>query len=339
MDSGPAPPPSYSTAIPEIPTDIFQPLLKIAQLGYDANDVQHYYLTMLRHLRRMGTENAEAAYTIVTPISDRKVHLSSDDDWSSARPTTESVEDHVSPKTVPTGWSWSRSASYEPSIQEHNDLVVSSAPSELFDLSPEQLQQPQQMQIQPPEITPTQKSFQHGGHNRQHSILMLPGGYSDPRATRSQFDVSDLNASNEHLAFPRAESNPWFSHEDYSNPNIIHQPPQPQFAAPWPSMLHQQPPYQLAMSTTQMPLLVPYAQGPPAMQHAPQPQRSLTESFADEMMNPFSNGGLSQLATELYHSPFFPTIDVIPSRKRRKVLKTGVKRIAQTLGSARQASV
>jgi hypothetical protein len=336
MDGGPAPPPSYSAATPEIPTDIFQPLLKIAQLGYDANDIRHYYLTMLRHLRRMGTENAEAAYTLVTPISERKLPFSSDDDSSSARPTTESVEDHVSPKTVPTGWSWSRSASYEPSIQEQNDLVASSAASELFDLSPEQLQ-PQHLQMQPPEITPTQQSFQQGGHDRQHSVMVLPAHYSDPRATRSQFDVNDLNASSEHLAFPRAQSNQWFGPDDFTN--IPHPHPQTQFAAPWPSMLQHQSPYQLAMSNTQMPLLVPYAQGPPAMHHPPQPQRSFTESFADELMNPFSNGGLSQLATELYHSPFFPTIDVIPSRKRRKVLKTGVKRIAQTLGTARQASV
>ena len=337
MDSGPAPPPSYSATPENVPTDIFQPLLKIAQHGYDANDVKHYYLTMLRHLRRMGTENAEAAYTLVTPISDRKLPFSSDDDSSSARPTTESVEDHVSPKTVPSGWSWSRSASYEPSIQEQNDLVASAAPSELFDLSPEQLQQPQHLQMQPPEITPTQQSFEQSGHNRHHSIIMLPPHFNDPRATRSQFDVSDLNASSEHLVFPRAQSNQWFGHEDFTNPPIAH--PQPQFAAPWPSMLQHQPPYQLAMSTTQMPLLVPYASAPPRMHPPPAPQRSFTEGFTDELMNPFSAGGLSQLATELYHSPFFPTIDVIPSRKRRKVLKSGVKRIAQTLGTARQASV
>lgn len=333
MDSGPAPPPSYSSATSEIPVDIFQPLLKIAQLGYDANDVRHYYLTMLRHLRRMGAENAEAAYTLVTPMSDRKLPFSSDEDSSSARPTTESVEDHVSPKTVPTGWSWSRSASYEPSIQEQNDLVPSSAPSELFELSPEQ------MHLQPPEITPTQQSFGQSGHGRHHSVIMLPPNYNDPRATRSQFDLTDLNASTEHLAFPRAQSNQWFGPEEFTDPNIGHPHLQPQFAAPWPSMIPQQPPYQMAMSNTQMPLLVPYASAPPAMHPPPGPQRSFTESFTDELMNPFSNGGLSQLATELYHSPFFPTIDVIPSRKRRKVLKTGVKRIAQTLGTARQASV
>lgn len=339
MDSGPAPPPSYSATPEIIPTDIFQPLLKIAQLGYDANEIRQYYLTMLRHMRRMGTENAEAGYTLVTPISDRKLPFSTDDDSSSARPTTESVEDHASPKTVPTGWSWSRSASYEPSIQEHNDLTTSSAPSELFELSPVQLQQPQHLPMQPPDITPTQQSFEQGGRSRQHSILMLPAQFNDPRATRSQFDLSDSHASNEHLVFPTTQSNQWFVPDDLSQTNVAHS--QPQYTALWPSMLQHQPPYQMAMSNTQMPLLVPYASAPPGMHPPPQPQRSFTESFTDELMNPgFPSGmGLSQLATELYHSPFFPTIDVIPSRKRRKVLKGGVKRIAQTLGTARQASV
>lgn len=336
MDSGPAPPPSYSASV-DIPTDIFQPLLKIAQLGYDANDIRHYYLTMLRHLRRMGAENAEAAYTLVTPSSDRKLPFStSEDDSSSARPTVESYEDHISPKTCPTSWSWSRSASYEPSIQEQSDLVASSAPSELFDLSPEQFQQPQHVELQMPEPTPTQQSFDRALHDRRQSVLMTSASYSPTSNSGPQLDVNEINATRaEPVSYPgppTAHASQWFSPGDF-------QPqPQPQFIHPWPSM-HGRAPYQMAMSNTQMPLLVPYPQAPPP----PMPQRSFTESFADEFINPFQPGGLSQLATELYHSPFFPTIDVIPSRnKRRKVLKTGVKRIAQSLGTAgaaRQASV
>jgi hypothetical protein len=318
----------------DIPTDIFQPLLKIAQLGYDANDIRHYYLTMLRHLRRMGAENAEAAYTLVTPNSDRKLPFStSEDDSSSARPTVESYEDHVSPKTCPTSWSWSRSASYEPSIQEQGDLVASSAPSELFDLSPEQFQQPQ---LQIPEPTPTQQSFDRALQDRRQTVLMMSANYSPSSGSRPQLDVNEINMTRaEPVSFPgppTAQASQWFGPEHF-------QPqPQPQFIHPWPSM-HGQAAYQVAMSNTQMPLLVPYPQAPPP----PIPQRSFTESFADEFINPFQAGGLSQLATELYHSPFFPTIDVIPSRnKRRKVLKTGVRRIAQGLGNAgaaRQASV
>lgn len=342
MDSGPAPPPSYQ-ATPGIPTDIFHPLLKIAQLGYDADNIRQYYLTMLRHLRRMGTDNAEAAYTLVTPISDRKVPFSMEDESSSARPTTESYEDHVSPKTIPTGWSWSRSASYEPSIHEQSDLVASSAPQDIYDLSPEDMHPPQHMQLQippGPQQTPTQQSFNHSqiSSDRPQSVLVMSANYSPSQSHRPQLDPNEICASsNEQFQFaadPQAQSSQWFSPDDFGGASNM-PPPQPQtHLAPWPSM-HQQAPYQMAMSNTQMPLLVPYPQ-----QHPPQPQRSFTDSFSDEYANPFSSGmGLSRLATELYHSPFFPTIDVIPSRKRRKVLKGGVKRIAQSLGTARQTSV
>ena len=330
-------PPSYS-ASPEIPADIFQPLLKIAQLGYEANDIRTYYLTMLRHLRRMGAENAEAAYTLVTPISDRKLPLSSsEDDSSSTRPTTESYEDHVSPKTVPTSWSWSRSASYEPSIQEQPDLVASSDPQNLFDLPHDHLQQSHNMQLQLPQTTPTQQSFNRVlASERPQSILMMSANYSPSAASQPQLDVNEINATTaESIAFgqPTASASQWFSPDDFQP-----QPhPQQQYMAPWPSM-HGQPQYQMAMSDTQMPLFVQY----PQHQAPPPPQRSFTESFADQFSNPWSSaGGLSQLATDLYHSPFLTTIDVIPSRKRRKTLKTGVKRIAQTLGTAgaRQSSV
>ncbi len=338
MDSGLAPPPAYSGSA-EVPTDIFQPLLKIAQLGYDANDIRHHYQTMLRHLRRLGTDNAEAAYTLVTPSSDRKLPFSTrEDDSGSARPTVESYEDHVSPKTCPTSWSWSRSASYEPSIQEQSDLVPSSAPSEMFDLSSEQFQQPQHVQMQIPEPTPTQQSFDRALQDRPHSVIMMPPNYRPSSSSQQQLDMSEMNASRaEMISFPgppTAQTSQWFNPEDFQP-----QPtPQPQFIHQWPS-IHGQIQYQTAVSNTQMPLLIPYPQAP----LPPQPQRSFTESFADEFINPFQPGGLSQLATELYHSPFFPTIDVIPSRnKRRKVLKTGVKRIAQSLGNpgaTRQASV
>lgn len=328
---GPAPP-SYS-ATPEIPSDIFQPLLKIAQLGYDVNDIRTYYLTMLRHLRRMGTENAEAAYTLVTPISDRKLPFSStEDDASSTYPTTESYEDHVSPKTVPSGWSWSRSASYEPSIQEQSDLVAS---QELFDLSSEHLHQTQNMQLQIPERTPTQQSFDRALVNDKPQSIMMSANYSPPVTSLNVNEINATTAGPVIFGQPTASASQWFGPDEFQPPP---QPqPQVQYIAPWPSM-HGQPQYQMSMTNTQMPLLVQYRHAhPPAS-----PQRSFTESFADQFSNPWSNaGGLSQLATELYHSPFFPTIDVIPSRKRRKVLKSGVKRIAQSLGTAgsRQASV
>lgn len=337
MMDGPAPP-SYS-ASSDIPADIFQALLKIAQLGYEANDIKTYYLTMLRHLRRMGTENAEAAYTLVTPISDRKLPFSqSEDDSSSTYPTTESYEDHVSPKTVPTGWSWSRSASYEPSIHDQNDLVANSAPQDLLEYSPEQLQDTQHTQLQIPQQTPTQQSFDRAVViERPQSIFMMSANYSPSSTSHPQLDVNEIHATTaEPVMFPghpTAPASQWFGPEDLQ-PQL---PTQPQFVAPWPS-LHGQHQYQMAMSNTQMPLLLQYPQSQPH----PQPQRSYTESFTDGFTNAWASGvGLSQLATELYHSPFFPTIDVIPSRKRRKTLKGGVKRIAQSLGgaAARQTSI
>ena len=323
MDAGPAPPPSYNAA-PEIPTEIFQPLLSIAQRGYDANDIKNWYLTMVRHLRRMGTENADAAYTLITPVSDKKAPIFSDDDSSSTNAPVESYEDHVSPGTVPTGFSWSRSASYEPSIREHIDVPANASAQQIYNPPPEQ---PQQMQIHIPSSAPPQQLYE-SSNDRPQSVLLMSANYSPSRSTHPQLDANEILATNAEpvtFATERATSNQWFSPDDFRGGN--HQ--QPQYGQPWgPAPA----PYQVAMSNTAMPLLVPFH--PPPQQQQPQPEPCYTE----DLFAPFSSGlGLSQLANELYTSPFFPTIDIVPSRKRRKVLRSGVKRIAQTLQNSRQS--
>ena len=333
MDSGPAPPSSFS-ASPQVPADLYQPLLLIAQLGYDDNDVRHWFPTVLRHWRRMSAQNAEVASTIGTPVSDSELPLSrSEDDSGSVYPTTESSEDHVSPRTLPIAWTWSRSTSYEPSICEQSDLMANSAPQSLFDFNSEELQQ---SPLQIPQITPTQQSFnqEHGMRNGPQGTLMMSADYSP---AVQHLDMDEINASrSQSLTFP-VTADQWLSNEEYPllQQQLLQQ--QPQFAHPWPSMLPTYPsqaPYQMATMASQSPLLVPYTQS------APLPQRRFTEGFAGEFVSPFApapGGSLSQLATHLYHSPFFPTIDVIPSRKKRK-LKGGVRRIAQSLGSARRPS-
>ena len=329
MDSGPAPPPSYN-ATPEIPPEIFQPLLTIAQRGYDANDIRSYYLIMLRHLRRMGAENAEAAYTLVTPVSDKKVPLFNDEDAGSIEQSTEPSDDHVSPKTNPnaTGWSWSRSPSYEPSyepsIQATNEISVIPFSQQNYDQPAEQQQE---AQIEIPPAIPPRPLYTHG---RTQSMPVMPAHYGPMQSNGPQFDMNEICQEPAPYGGESSRApNQYFSPDAFNGP--YHSPPV-QFAHPWLPAPNTAP-YQMAMSNTAMPVLVPFH--PPPQQ---EPQRQ--PSYIEDLVAPFSQPtGLSALATELYTSPFFPTIDIIPSRKRRKVLQKGAKRIVQSMQASRQDSV
>ena len=331
MDSGSAPPPAYCAA-PEIPPEIFQPLVAIARQGYDADDVKRYYLIMLRHLRRMGVENADAAYTLITPVSDKKAPLyNSDEDESSVQQSVELTEDHISPGPGPSGYSWSRSASYEPSydgsIQPTNDISVIPICQQDYEPS---LNATQDIQVQTPQSIALQ-DFPESSQGQPQVVPMMSPNYSPTRMSPQYRDANEVYVANHNPAGYAGESSrsagQWFSPEDL---NRVSGPPPMQYPPAWVTPAPTPAPYQMAMSNTQMPLLVPYHPPPP------QPQPGYTE----DLINPFSSGlGLTQLANELYSSPFFPTIDVIPSRKRRKVLQKGAKTILQTFQNSRQHSI
>ncbi|KAK3711181.1 hypothetical protein LTR37_009774 [Vermiconidia calcicola] len=320
MDSGHQS--SYSHQVEkDIPNDIFQPLLMIAQCGYEPRDIKEWYRTVLRHLRRMGPENADAAYNIASPVPTTKTLLpersENDENTTSGCP-----EDHVSPMTVPCSWtsspSYDSSFSFDPSNTGRNRLHVGPTPQPFYDDINEQ---PYGIQLQLPS-SPGHQQVLDFSNDRSRAIA--PGSViaSNTAITRQPpLDASRLTPIFEALLC---------SHESQSSDQWC----SPPISSPVSSKLQLQShyvqpdstvprvPYQLEMSNTAMPLLVP---------SDPPPRQPSYPTGPSGLMGSFSTGlGMPQLANGLYASPYFPMIDVIPSRKRRRILGKGVKKITQS---------
>ena len=341
METGLPPIPTHA-ATQDIPSEIYEPLLNIARGGYDANDVRHWYLTMLRHLRRIGVENAEAAYHLATPVSDTspalmdtKAGFLNHEHDTSLHPPTALYSDEVSPKTDP--YMWSKSPSYEPPFEAENHEVLPTVSQQPYDPSnespfetrlqapfpepPQQIFNPvsgqaYQMPSQMPYFMPPRQVSE--SYNIPQQSALRSANWVPSRSAQGDIDARDFSAAtNERLPFSSEARPPnqWFSPNDFG---VVNNAPPNHY------MLNSAP-YQVAMSNTEMPVLVPYDHGPPA-------------NYTSNIVNSLSNVmGMSSLPAELYCSPYLPTIPVIPSRKRRKMLQKGVKKIMQPLQQKRQS--
>ena len=292
------PPPSYQSN-PEIPPKAYRPLLEIAQQGYDASDIKQWYLTITRHLRRIGSENVEAAYHLLTPTSecpptlqDQQVQIFGEDHQSSLKPTATSRHSDQTPKLDTSNWS--SCFSFDP-FAETRLNVFSTPPAQ-----------------------PTYEPALDSGPNVQMSAQWSPSATAAPEIDVNELSTVASTAAEETqatIAGAVASSPQWFSPDTFDVANDIPRSEQ--------SYCGYQ--YQLAMSNTSMPLLVPY-ESPIQMSY------TLASSIT---ANTFSNS--SRSATELYYSPYAPPISIIPSRKRRKILKKGVKKMMQPLQQQRNS--
>ena len=303
MEAGLVQAPSFQTSS-EIPRAIYQPLLEIAQHGYNANDIKDWYLTISRQIHRIGSENAEAAYNLITTASESfpsfltapPVRLLNGDEASNVKNTS----------SQNSGFDfWSDSFSFDPF---------------------------QGTQLQSSSATPAQSIYQSPNHERQNSMCMS-AQWSPSPSTGPEIDVNELStAANEAAAMISnvTNSSPWFSPGSFSMPN---EPPRSRQTSCSPSQIgtsnsfvedlsqsrHQSysPPYHMAMSNAAMPMLMPCEQRQPSPMLSNAMPTSLGLSF------PSSTG--------LYSTTFPPPITIIPSRKRRKTLQKGVKKIIQPM--------
>jgi hypothetical protein len=315
MESGQAPPPSYQAG-PDIPSDIFQPLLAIAQRQYDPNDVKQYYHTMLRHLRRMGTINADAAYNVMTPVSDRKTSLAPSEPQSLRTIATHS-EDHVSPKTMPTFDEPSFEPSYEPGQSDQLQIATSSA--QVYPVLNESCRQA------PVEIPTTQP-------------MLIGANYSPPNGSRMPPPTNGVHvraASVDQIPYGIPQQQPlpqqWFSPETFGTEEVPPHLP-PRFA---PSFSPSPQPYNATVVNGHIPMINPFAPPPPQQQYYQPEYQPEQEDFLGSISNSL---GISNFTRDLYNSSYYPMIDVIPSRKKgRKALQKGVRRITQGIPLPRQS--
>lgn len=322
-------------AAQDIPNDIYQPLLKIARSGYDANDVKQWYLTMLRHVRRIGTENAEAAYDFATPVSDvtsplfdSKVGRPEDGEQPPVYAPAGLYISGVSPGTD------SRMGSNSPSCESYigqGVANVESVPSQqVYHLS----DGPAATTTQPISLAePLQTAYDAsiGVSRPTHGLLpalqlqtnsnplqpyqsnaAVHASWNHPRAISAEFNAGQSGALNNttfaHHNQPQ-NANQWFGPNHFNSMNT---PPPAQYGYP-------NAPYQTAMSSTAMPVLIPYEHSPPA-------------DYPPTLMDNLSTAFGFSIPSEMYSTQYLPAIPVIPSRKRRnRMLQKGVKKITEQL--------
>ncbi|KAK3718491.1 hypothetical protein LTR37_004995 [Vermiconidia calcicola] len=207
MDSGQQSPHSGQAGL-NVPHDIFQPLLMIAQCGYEPRDIKEWYRTMLRHLRRMGPKNADAAYNLASlmPTTNTLLPEISEDD--ALNTTSGSQEDHVSPMAVPCGWtsspSYESSFSFDPSYTRGNRLHVGPTPQPLYD----DIDECYGTQLQPPS-SPGQQQLLDSSDDRSRAISSGSIVVSNPATTRhSPLDASRLAPTFEDLLCSHGSQSP-----------------------------------------------------------------------------------------------------------------------------------
>jgi hypothetical protein len=325
MDAGSAPPPCYQAV--DVPTDIFKPLLEIAQRNYHPDEIREYYRTMVRHLRRMGAQNVDAAYTIMTPASDRKISLPVGEAALIQVTTTES--DHVSPKTVPILEEHAFEPSYEPGQFDH--LHTNQTTECAYPIMEENLT-PVSMEVPPPQ--PPRPIAQQ---QQQQNVLMTTTSFDPP-------PVRPLGMDHMHARSVSADQLPYTMGQQQLQPQWMPQPgmlnsassPPLEQARFVPNGTPSPMPYQMTVPQNPVQFANPFQPPPPQQQmmyHHPQQ----ADSADDFRGGPLSNTlGLSNFSHDLYSNSLYSMIDVIPSRKRRKQLQKGVRRITQSIPLPRQ---
>lgn len=259
-----------------VPYDIYLPLLQIARIGYDANDVKSWYATILDQLL-----HADMNYPVSTSDSNSIALVPSLDGTISSAADTSTIETNLCSSYVGN----SNSLSFD--AYTANDMAAASphsAPSTYepptpaydatsnFDFHPSPSYQPQ---FTPPLPVRTQV------------------GPSTPVYSSAQFANQSTNAP------MWAQPQRFDDYDDYPRKRSISQSPR----------------YEMAMSSTAMPLLIPSTECSP-----PMPSSSLAPIYT---------------STEVM---YLPPIAIIPSRKRRKGGSKGVKKFIQPLHVSRQSS-
>lgn len=334
---------NQSPPSPTVPSSIYQPLLRMAQQGYDANDIKLWYLTVCRHLKRIGVENASVAYSMSPPLRthlptaasiETPSRLLSEEDISSLRASTILPQDGPSPKTEINAWT--NNYSFDPFGD--TQLQLGSASEQTL----QNFEQPNDNRLVPPvPALPVQDHMEPRNDNNPN--VRLSAHWSPTAAAAAEIDVNELSsaatAATEAVAYGtnRLGTNPWYSPEDFRTINNAQATRASLYSTP----------YQMSMSTTAVPLLVPYDQqrphqNPPVPTFDPPPTQPYGHSRSysvGQSIAPPSGMSFSSSFDNPHSFLYSPTISVIPSRKRRKLLQRGVKKIIQPLQAQRQASV
>lgn len=266
MDAALAQPPMYQSSF--IPHEIYRPLLEIAQQGYHANDILHWYLA-IKH--RIDTTNIPAPYSLTPPFSvcspvphDNQGQLLNNDanSPSDVNPITQDVYNTTQQDVKP----WPEPLSC-PTPKRASLSVATMAP------------------------TPPQQTG-YSSTDLQSNLLQMLSPWSPSTATAfSDTDLHNIPTSTR-----------WFTPGTLDMFNGVSR----KRSASQSSL------YQGTMSNATMPLLLP--SGHPSQQSG--------SSFM-----PMTNS-----ADITYLAP----ISIIPSRKRRKTLRKGERKILQPMQLPRQ---
>ena len=319
-----------------IPNEIYNPLLQIAQHGYDAHDVKTWYLTVMRHLRRIGMENVQAAYRPFSPTSnqttllDPLARVSSSEDTTPTKATFQAQQQpqpQQQPQqntTLDTSFcDWSESFSFDPFQDEQLHLRYSSPAEQIFEPA---------LVRQACENTTNIRGTPYMSANWSPSATSAPEidvneitastASEQPvfATTTDMCDPSDFTA-----AANSSHESQWFSPEafdalsDFSSARSVSISP---FSTP-------------AMSYSILPTPESSVYDLSQPEYAAHPPLPTASSLATAV-----GLGSTMRSTEFYFSPYAAPISVIPSRKRRKLggVTKGVKKIMQPLQN-RQHSI
>jgi len=320
----------------EIPNDVYHHLFTVALLGYDADDVKAWYQTMLRQLCRINTNthNSQAGYGGMTPASEYSIDARNaafvDAGNASRRMTAPAIEPCMS-STIALPSTEENIASTE--FMEPIPIYTNTSPD-----SGSQQYTPQSYSTYcstPHHLDTTPEPLQ----TQLQTANWSPAPSSTAEPDMYTLSVSTAMSSNNPVAFAGESAThntfnfPWFSAQDTSSmststpqlsyPSSHGLRSQPQLSGPQGSFLA--PDYNTQLSGASMPVIVPYATTSSAS----------NSNYTKAAAIPTGPGA------SLYSSSngFFPIIHVSSSRRRRKALQKGVKKMVQPLTGRRQQSV
>lgn len=228
MDAALAQLPTYHLRS-SIPHEIYQPLLDIAQQGYDANDILQWYLSIKRDLHRIDTANVAVQYSLTPPFSvcspvphDPPAPLFSNEHTSPVDANIRPQDFYEAPQT---------------------NLDLWSGPFSLFPSEQNQLNVTTSTSIPPLRIG------QSAAEN-QNSIVHLSSPWSPTAPTFPNLEVNELSAVGNEAEKPSnhiINSLQWFSPDSLNAINNVSRKRSASDSSP----------YHVAISNTAMPLLVP----------------------------------------------------------------------------------
>lgn len=313
----------------EIPAQVYQQLLNVALLGYDSNDVKIWYENLQQHLRRIGAMNPLVTYGGITPASDYSLDARTatflNTDSAARRMTAATIESCTSSASaLPTTEEALNNGDFSDQIPIYTTASLDSGSQQYTPRSYNNYcDTPQHLD-----------STREPSQSQSHLANWSPAPSS--AAEQEAFALSMSMPNNNPVAFagetttPNTMSYPWFSAQDVSSiPGTTSQIPYPLSQSaqhlPTQQQTYLAPDYNTQLSGASMPVIVPYA---------------TTSSTGN---NHYTKAAAIPTApgASLYSSSsgYFPIIHVSSSRRRRKALQKGVKKIVQPLTGRRQQSV